>query len=467
MILKINPKSINTVTIVNLLSTFWLQAISFMTIPLFTRILGSSNYGIYSTFEAWMKLIVGIMGLGVFSSLGSGKYKFSDKYLKFCSSTLLFGTLIGCITVILGVALSPIIGPLINFPGGVVSLIFVSALSHSVVNFYQNVFCYEKKAFQNLAMSVFLSVSTVILSLVLIQRCDISSSYMGRVLGVTIPYTVLGVIIGCIIYFRSPTGLDKEYMKYSIMIGIPVVFHMISQNVLSQSDRVMMRSMGIIDSEIGIYSLFYTLTSVLGTLLNAFNNSWCPFFYEYIKHNKWEMIITKGKNYVELYSVIMVGYLMLSREVTYLMSNEEYWSGISIIPVLALAVYFIFLYQFPVNYEFYYGNTIAIAIGTAASGIINIVLNWMLIPLYGMYGASIATVISYIFLFILHLFIVRNMKRSEYRVPTKIFIPGFLLVLVGIILFYLLSPMPLIRWTLGIGIGCFELYRIYIRKSIF
>lgn len=463
----LNKHSVNTVTIINLISTFLLQAIAFFTIPIFSKILGAENFGYYSTFESWVKIIVSAMGLGVFSTLGPGKYKYKDTYYQFCSSTLIFGTIIGIMMVLFGCLFSPILSKIFKFNQYIIALIFIEALGYSIVNFAQNVYCFEKKAIENLILSVTLSLSIVFLSIVLIGYCSERYNYIGRIIGNVVPYVIIAFIVGFRLYRRSPTGVDFKYCKYNISVGIPTVFHSLSQNILSQSDRVMMLSMGVLNSQIGIYSLFYTLTSVLGTILNAFNNSWCPFYYDYIEANDWKKIRGKSKNYIELFSVLVVGFILLSREISYLMSGKEYWSGIEIIPILSVAIYFTFMYQFPVNFEFYYGKTKIIAIGTIMAGIANIGLNFFLIPIGGMYGAAIATVISYALLFVLHNIIVHKLENSDYDLKISIFFPGLAMVFGGIIAFYGLKNYGFVRWLIGISMGILELIRIHQRKSIF
>ena len=90
-----------------------------------------------------------------------------------------------------------------------------------------------------------------------------------------------------------------------------------------------------------------------------------------------------------------------------------------------------------------------------------------MIPKWGMYGAAIATAISYLALFFAHYYIVIHMKEHPYHLNIKIFIPGLICMMIGAFLFYVFASYWYVRWGLGIILGCFELYRIYKRKSIF
>ena len=206
---------------------------------------------------------------------------------------------------------------------------------------------------------------------------------------------------------------------------------------------------------------------MLSTVLGALNNSWCPFYYDDVSEEKWSVLDKKCRNYIELFTVLGIGFLLLSREVSYLIADESYWSGINVIPILSFAVYFTFMYQLPVNFEFFHKKTKIIAIGTVGAGILNIILNAIMIPVWGMYGAAIATALSYLALFFAHFFIVSHMKEHPYHLKMTVFIPGVIGMFVGSVLFYVLSPWWYVRWGLGLTLGCFELYRIYKRKSIF
>ena len=460
-------KSVNKITILNIISTFMLQGIAFVTTPIFTRLLGTEQFGMYSLFNSWVLILTCLMGFSVNSSIGTGIYTFKDKYIYFRNSVLLSSTLICLLELILIGICIPILTKITGFSGWLIIILGVTTLSHYIVNFAQMAFIYEKKADNNLILSVSISIVSVVVSIFLIYKENDNSRYLGRIYGVATTYLVAAIIVWLLLFLKKPVGIKKEYLKYGIAVGFPIVFHSLSQQILGQSDRVMMQWFGVNADKIGIYSLFYTISSVLVTILGALNNSWCPFYYDDLNDEKWNILNKKCKNYIELFTVLGIGFLFLSREVSYLMADESYWSGMNIIPILTFAVYFTFMYQFPVNFEFFHKKTKIIAIGTVGAGILNIILNAIMIPKWGMYGAAIATAISYLALFFAHYYIVIHMKEHPYHLNIKIFIPGLICMMIGAFLFYVFASYWYVRWGLGIILGCFELYRIYKRKSIF
>lgn len=64
----------------------------------------------------------------------------------------------------------------------------------------------------------------------------------------------------------------------------------------------------------------------------------------------------------------------------YILFNQKCIELINIIPVLSFVVYFTFMYQFPVNFEFFHKKTKIIAIGTVGAGLLNIILKAIMIP---------------------------------------------------------------------------------------
>lgn len=462
---KIYKKSDSNQTILlNIFSTAILQGITFLTMPIFTRLLGTSQYGIFSLFNSWVAILICVMGFNIYSSIGPGFFEFKNKYLEFRNSNLICTTLISIIQVVLIIIFSKKISDLISLNQVLVILIGITAFGHYLILFCQCSFIYEKKPLNNFIISVVCSILSVAISLALIFLVDYEQRYLARVLGISISYSIIALFVCVYLFKEKPIGIRKKYCEFGMKVGIPIIFHSLSLNILNQSDRVMLQMYGRDASYIGIYSLFYTFCSALSIILSALNNSWCPFYYDDVNEKKWKILNKKTKNYIELFTALGIGFLLLSREVSYLMADKSFWNGINTIPILVITVYFTFMYQFPVNYEFFHKKTNIIAIGTVMAGIFNIVLNSIMIPRWGMYGAAIATALSYCALFLVHYFIV---KRMNYHLKITVFLPGLVAMLIGCGMFYILSPWWYIRWALGIMLGIYELYKIYKRKSIF
>ncbi len=464
---KINFKNVNFITFITLFSTALVQGISFLTLPIFTRLLGTSQYGIYSLFSSYVSIFTCFLGLSMSSAIGTGMYEFKKEYINFRNSNLVCTTLISIIQILIIIIFRNLISKIINLDSIIIIFICIAAFGHYIMMYCQLALTYEKRATLNFVVSLLYSILSVAISLLLIIKLPNNERYIGRILGVTISYVVSSALIWFIFFNEKRIGISRKFTKFGLRIGIPIIFHSLSLNILIQSDRVMMQYYGIGMDFIGIYSTFYTLCTILTILSSSLNNSWTPFYYDDLTEKKYVEINNKSKNYIELFTILCLGFLLLSREISYIITDKSYWAGINVIPFLVISSYFIYLYQFPVNYEFFYKKTKYIAFGTIIAAIINIILNKFLISKFGMYGAAVATSISYMLLFIAHYIIVSNIKENKYHLRFKTFIPSILSIFIGVLAFYLLKDLWIIRWGLGFIIGGYELYKIYKRKSIF
>lgn len=135
----------NSITIINIISSFILQGIAFLTTPVFTRMLGTEQFGLYSLFNSWLLIITCVMGLGIHASIGTGYYNFKEKYCEFRNSILLFSTIICLIESLILIMFMSYFNKYVGFNETVIVLLVVCAFGKYIVNFVQNAYIYEKK----------------------------------------------------------------------------------------------------------------------------------------------------------------------------------------------------------------------------------------------------------------------------------------------------------------------------------
>ena len=213
-------------------------------------------------------------------------------------------------------------------------LMFILMLMHGFgqfsVTFINIKFTYEFKADKNFILSCATTFISVILSLVLIFILPSSKNYWGRIIGISFTYIIIGTISAIFIFIKGKVFFNKEYWRFCIPLALPIVFHNLSGLILSQSDRVMLQYSSSF-SYVGIYSLAYSFGSIISTIWNALNNSWVPFYYEFTNYNKNAELKEHTKNYTELFTVLSIGFILLSPEVYHVFAGKEYWGGTELI----------------------------------------------------------------------------------------------------------------------------------------
>lgn len=457
----------NKTTIYNIVSTIILQGLAFISGPIFSGILGTNNYGIASVYLTWVQIASTVFSLQAAGTIAIARVNFPmEEQEKFQSSVFSLATICYVVFSALTLAICLIAGERLGVSLPMVAFGLAQGWGMYCVTAMNTKFTYEFKADKNFLLSVTTSACTIGVSIFLIYRFPADINYWGRIIGQSCVYTIIGAFLLIYILRQGKTLYNKNYWKFTLPIAIPTIFHLLAMIILNQSDKVMLQSM-VSNSAAGIYSLACTFAAVLNTIYHALNNSWVPFYYEYTRQNQIEEMRKHARNYIELFTILSMGFILLSREVFHIYAQSSFWEGTDLIPVFSIGYYFVFLYSFPVNYEFYNKKTKTIAFGTGGAAVCNVVLNYFFINLWEIQGAVIATAVSHGLQFAFHMICAKRINSGEYPFRLMDFIPGFLTVCVTCVIYMYTRGLWIVRWGIGAVLGIYLLYKIVKRKEIF
>lgn len=185
-------------------------------------------------------------------------------------------------------------------------------------------------------------------------------------------------------------------LKRMFNYGFPLLPTKITQYVLLASDRYIMKFFMDLEA-IGIYSFGYKIAAGLDILITRpFSTDWGVRRFQ----------IAKRADAPRLFAQVLLGYLAISilaalflwsitPDLYHLIAPETYQQGLAVVPII-LASYVIYGLSFPINVGIMLLNKTKYApwIGLIAASIC-IILNLVLIPPFGMFGAAWATLLSY------------------------------------------------------------------------
>lgn len=457
----------NKIAIYNLVSTVIIQGLAFFSGPIFSNLLGTNNYGIATVYLTWVNISSTVFSLQAGSTIALARSNFSiEEQDQYQSSVLGLATSSYIGFSLLTLLFINLLHKLISVNSYMVILCLVHGWGSYCISFANQKFTYEFKAEKNLILSISISVLSIVASIVFICLFPVDTNYWGRIIGQASVYFLIGVFLFVYIFRYGRTFVNIDYWKFTLPIAIPTIFHLLANIVLNQTDKVMLQGM-VSNSAAGIYGLALTFSTVLSTIWNALNNSWVPFYYEYTKTEQIDEMKKHAKNYIELFTIITLGFMLLSREVFRFYAASSFWEGEDFIVLFSLGYYFVFLYSFPVNYEFYMKRTGTIATGTILAAIINIVLNYCFIVKFGIIGAVVATITSHGLQFLFHYINARRIGKESFPFSMKDFFPGCITVLTVVLFCLLVKEYWFIRWIVAVGLGAFLVIKIYFRKEIF
>ncbi len=105
----------------------------------------------------------------------------------------------------------------------------------------------------------------------------------------------------------------------------------------------------------------------------------------------------------------------LAPEVVSLFAPAAYREAIWVIPPVIMSSLFVFMYHFFAPFEFYYKKTSLIAVATCGGAILNIVLNYFFIGIYGYVAAGYTTLVCYIAYALFHFLFMNHICRKEHN----------------------------------------------------
>jgi O-antigen/teichoic acid export membrane protein len=143
------------------------------------------------------------------------------------------------------------------------------------------------------------------------------------------------------------------------------------------------------NAQLGIYSLAYTLGSIIFMIAMAFNTAWTPYFFELLEQNTVQSktkIVKITYLFIAGLFIATLGLSVLTPFIFKYFINEKFSEGAAIVPWVAFSCFFFGCYVAFTNYISYL---------KIVNITLNMLLNFLLIKQYGIFGAALATFCSF------------------------------------------------------------------------
>lgn len=394
-----------------LISSFLQRGISIITTPIFTRILSTNEYGNYNVFNSWLGIVSIIVTLNLYCGVYmTGLVKFSDKKTVYTSA-------LQGLTLTLCTVWTLIYLVFQNYWNNLFGLTTVQMLSMLIMVWTSTTYAFwatnqrvEYKYKVMIIVTLLVSFAKPILGIVFVLCSD--DKVTARILALVVVELVGYSWTFFYQMFKGKVFYDKEIWKYALSFNIPLIPHYLSAVILNNSDRIMIEKL-VGASEAGIYSLAYSISMLMILFNSAAQQTLLPWIYQKIKEKKQEEIHNVVYPLMAFIGVMNILIILFAPEVVRLFAPSSYFEAIYVIPPIALSVFFMFIYDVFVPFEFYFEKTKYIATSSIISAILNMILNFIFIPQFGYMAAGYTTLICYIMNAILHFLFMRKVCIEE------------------------------------------------------
>lgn len=391
------------------ISNIMIKAISIITVPIYTRMLSTSEYGLVSIFNSWYVLLLIICSLDLDLSIGRAKQDFHGKLSEYIGSMQVLSALF---SIILFSIVFIFIEPISNFMelNKILIILLAIYLFFSVtISLVQAQYRYEYKYKENIYIMFFIAISTASISLVLIYLLD-DEKYMGKIWGTVMPM----ILLGCIYWYKGFKNkllkMNKIYWKYALIISVPMIIHSLSINLLAQSNIVIIAKYLNTES-VGIYTLAYQYAVLLSIVMNSINQAWQPWFHDNYFAKKFFLIKEKTKTLTIFTCFLGICSILITPEAIYILGSESFKDGMWAVPIIVIALICDSMYRNYINIELHVKRTKYASYGTIIAAAINIILAMIFIPRYGFLAGAYTILLSYILLLGIHFFITRYILK--------------------------------------------------------
>lgn len=437
------------------------KGISYLTTPIYTRMLTTEEYGMASIFFTWQQLFAIIalfcLSYGVFNN---GMLDYPDKRDSYSFSLLILSNIITLVFSFLLFITLPLTQNYLKLSIPFLVLMVVNFMVQPAYAFWNSRQRYELKYKGMFIWALVIAVVSPAISVacILITR---GSRLDARIFGAEGSLIVIYLFFYIYLGKKSNWKLDTSYWKGALLFNLPLIPHYLSTYVLGSADRLMISHL-IGDSEAAFYSVAYSVASIAIVVWSSINSSLIPYTYENCKRKNYGSIAKVVQPILVVFALICGLIILCAPEVVMIMATKEYMQAIYVIPPIIGGVFFQVQYYIYANVVYYYKKPKYVMYASVSAAVLNVVLNYIFIRKYGFIAAGYTTIFCYLVQAVMDYFAMKKVVTEP--IYNMKFIIGLSIAVIAVALFSnLLYSFTIVRYAI---IAMFFIVSFMKRKQI-
>lgn len=420
-------------TIIIFIGKFSTQFITFLLLPIYTRVLSTSDYGYVDLIQTYLALLVPIIAL----RLDTGVFRFlidvrdnnreKSKIISSTSICLIFQlVLLSIIFIIVNLFIK------INY-FTLILLDVISMACSSVILQTTRGLGFNKDYSISSIISALVTIIGNVLFLI-VFKLGISGVFLSTFIANISCVTYL-VIKNKIYKYIKINMINKKDIHSLLKYSLPMIPNGLSWWVLNVSDRTILTYF-ISAAANGIYSVSCKFSSILSSLFTIFNMSWQETVSLHINDSDRDDFFSNvTENVLNLFNSLCLGIIVCMPWIFNIIIGEKYIQAYEYIPLLLLGNVFNALIGILGGIYIAKKNTKEVAKTTVFAAIINLLIDLLLVKFIGIYAAVLSTVISYFIMTIYRYIDVQ--KYVKIKIRKTIIILNIFAYSITTILYYL------------------------------
>ncbi len=415
------------------------KAVGILLIPIYTRYLTQADYGIISLISPFIGVLIIFINLGMRGAFS--RFYFDHEYgsieqKKLFGNIILFTSFFGFIICLIltffGEQIFVPIFPNVPF----YPFVFLTIWTAYFGLFYDFKIILYKVRVKSAQYGIysFLKFLFIVLftiyAVVLLKKGAIGKIFSE--FAVTVAFGILSFIL---LIKDIKFNINFKDLKKILQYSLPLVPHLIAAIIANFSGRFFINYFDGLE-ETAIFNIGFLLGSIMQIIVTSINNSWVPFFTKKALENKEEdkLVFSKLITYYTLV-ILLIGMVLIffSKEAILVLGTKAYLKGASIIPIIVISYIFNGFYFMAASGIMLVKKAVKyLPLITISATLINILLNWILVPKFGIVGSAFAT-LGYLFVMFVATF---TISQRVYYIPYQY---RRILTLLGIFALYVFT----------------------------
>lgn len=435
-----NIKYLAKHSIIYSISNVAVKASGVILLPLYSKYFNVSEFGILGILEATLLIAVEFLNLGLGQSLvmmsSSDEFKKERNSVFFSIFTFLL--LICIVFLALGKILLPHISQIFQQPGQFYWFMEL-CLYIIVLRVLNSLFLNKIRADEKSGLYTVINLIKLAISLgftiyfIAFQKRGIDGVLISYIIAEGLNFLIL---LPAMIKAMA-LKLNRKSISISIKFGVPLIFGSLAMMLLNVSDRYIIKLLRDYSS-VGLYDLGYRVAGILNMFfIMPFGLALMPAAYKMYNQPGDKRYYSKMMTYLTYFLVWLgLGLSLFSKEVISTFTlNSSYLPAYKVIPIVVFSYVFFGMRYFSSLGLYLTKNTRYVAITTIFASLLNIGLNFLFIPKYGMIAAAWNTLISFIVLY----FLTNYYSDKFFKIPfensklVKVILVGTAFYFIGIL----------------------------------
>ena len=407
------------------------RCLSFFTLPLFTRLLTTEQYGEYTVYQSWSNIITIFVTLNLaYGSFSTAMVKFEKHRSEYVSAIQGICIMLTALFLAIYLPFSDFFNEFFDMPTFLMVVMLLEILFTCSLHLWMAKNRFEYKYKSVVLVTLINAIAAPSTAFILVNLTEQKGT--ARILGYAFTYIAIGFFFFVYNIFKGKKIYNKEFWSYALKFNIPLLVYYLSQVVFNQSDRIMINHYCGTDAA-AMYGVAFNLAMILTFVLNSINGSYVPWFYGKLKEGKAKENQGVACGIAVLLGILLLAVIWYAPEIILIMAGAKYNEAIPVVAPVAMSILLLFYSQLFINMEFYYEEKKRLVLASIASAIVNIALNAWVIPNISFVAAGYSTFVSYILFAFCNYLAVRNLINSKHAVSDAYNIPALLGIFVAFV----------------------------------